>query len=245
MFQLSIIKDTLSVHPAHFGVPPDEALIAEINKKYANRVVHDLGLCVCLFDLVQAGEGRVRYGDGCLWYKVVFRMVVFRPFTSEVVVAKVKSSDEDGIRLTIGFFDDMHIPAAYLPQPSAFDPNERAHFWLPSSPSPPPSPSPTSPSVPTPSTSLHDIQVSSRTLLDSPLSSRMYIDQGEILRVRVEADQFCDDEPGPQKFVEGVGAEAKGRVRPPYNVICSIAEQGLGPVAWWTGETEDAGDADA
>jgi DNA-directed RNA polymerase III subunit RPC8 len=121
MFQLSIIKDTLSVHPAHFGVPPDEALIAEINKKYANRVVHDLGLCVCLFDLVQAGEGKVRYGDGCLWYKgafrvflfdvctngkyaVVFRMVVFRPFTSEVVVAKVKSSDEDGIRCTSLFF---------------------------------------------------------------------------------------------------------------------------------------------
>ena len=50
----------------------------------------------------------------------------------------------------------------------------------------------------------------------------MYIDQGEILRVRVEADQFCDDEPGPQKFVEGVGAEAKGRVRAPYNVIVSF-----------------------
>ena len=29
---------------------------------------------------------------------VVFRMVVFRPFTSEVIIAKVKSSDEDGIR---------------------------------------------------------------------------------------------------------------------------------------------------
>ena len=58
LFQLSIIKDTLSVHPAQFGVPPDEALITEINKKYANRVLHDLGLCVCLFDLVQAGEGK-------------------------------------------------------------------------------------------------------------------------------------------------------------------------------------------
>ena len=29
---------------------------------------------------------------------VVFRLVVFRPFTSEVVLGKVKSSDEDGIR---------------------------------------------------------------------------------------------------------------------------------------------------
>ena len=31
---------------------------------------------------------------------VVFRMVVFRPFASEVILAKVKSSDEDGIRCT-------------------------------------------------------------------------------------------------------------------------------------------------
>ena len=29
---------------------------------------------------------------------VTFRMVVFRPFVSEVILAKVKSSDEDGIR---------------------------------------------------------------------------------------------------------------------------------------------------
>ena len=83
-----------------------------------------------MFDLVEVGEGKVRYGDGCLWYKrlcfpipslispfifwvplladpvlfvpfaVTFRMVVFRPFVSEVLLAKVKSSDEDGIRRT-------------------------------------------------------------------------------------------------------------------------------------------------
>jgi DNA-directed RNA polymerase subunit E'/Rpb7 len=31
---------------------------------------------------------------------VVFRLVVFRPFASEVILAKVKSSDEEGIRRT-------------------------------------------------------------------------------------------------------------------------------------------------
>ena len=133
-------------------------MTAELNKKYANRVLHDVGLCICTFDLSQAGEGKVRYGDGLLWYKglgihflivnlralnnflpVVFRMVVFRPFVSEVIVAKVKSSDQEGIRresaicvdglistltspdsvVTVGFFDDIYIPASYLPQPSA------------------------------------------------------------------------------------------------------------------------------
>ena len=104
----------------------DQALINEINTIYANKVLHDVGLCVAVFDLVEVGEGKVRYGDGCLWYKrlcspilslnlplsfwgfvladpellfvVTFRMVVFRPFVSEVLLAKVKSSDEDGIR---------------------------------------------------------------------------------------------------------------------------------------------------
>ena len=73
---------------------------------------------MCVFDLAEVGEGKVRYGDGFLWYKgtpaevmcapsctsnaaaVVFRLAVFRPFPSEVILAKVKSSDEEGVRCT-------------------------------------------------------------------------------------------------------------------------------------------------
>ena len=70
---------------------------------------------------------------------VIFRLVVFRPFASEVILAKVKSSDEDGVRRTsshmllahscyfydldcsvsVGFFDDIYVPLVYLPEPSA------------------------------------------------------------------------------------------------------------------------------
>ncbi|KAK7462873.1 DNA-directed RNA polymerase III complex subunit Rpc25 [Stygiomarasmius scandens] len=218
MYQLAILKDTTAIHPANFGIPPEQAIIAELNKKYANRVLHDLGLCICVFDLTEVGEGKVRYGDGCLWYKVIFRLVVFRPFISEVIVAKVKSSDEDSIRLSLGFFDDVYVPATYLPQPSAFDPNERAHFWLPDS-----------------------ELTKSQDLLDTPTAERMYIDSGEILRVRVEGDEFYDDEPGPPKALEGVQVEREAR-RAPYSIICSIAEQGLGPIAWWKGEPVTEGD---
>ncbi|KAG6844155.1 hypothetical protein H0H87_009398 [Tephrocybe sp. NHM501043] len=232
-------QDTVAVHPSNFGAPADQALIVELNKKYANRVLHDVGLCVCVFDLSEVGEGKVRYGDGFLWYKVVFRMVVFRPFTSEVIIAKVKSSDQDGVKLTVGFFDDIYIPASYLPQPTAFDPNERAHFWLPDS----------------ELTSTHE-------MLDTPVAERMYIDQGEVVRVRVEADDFFDDEPGPPKMAEEVQVQREAK-RAPYNVIvgltfyseantsvdspnwvqCSIAEQGLGPVSWWNGAGQEEGDA--
>lgn len=107
-------QDKIPVHPSQFGLPPEQALINELNKKYANRVLHDVGLCICVFDIAEAGEGKVRYGDGFLWYTgqsqisvqgfrcdaliVVFRLTVFRPFPTEVILAKVKSSDENGIQ---------------------------------------------------------------------------------------------------------------------------------------------------
>ena len=64
----------------------------------------------------------------------------------------------------------------------------------------------------------------------------MYIELHDTLRVRVESDAFYDDEPGPPKATEGVAMQRE-RKRSPYTVVCSMAEQGLGPLAWWAGAT--------
>ena len=50
----------------------------------------------------------------------------------------------------------------------------------------------------------------------------MYIDTSEIVRVRVEADEFYDDEPGPPKAAEGVMQVKAERRRPPYTIIVSF-----------------------
>ena len=47
----------------------------------------------------------------------------------------------------------------------------------------------------------------------------MYIDSGEVVRLRVEADDFCDDEPGPTKVSETAAAGAQQPRRAPY-VVC-------------------------
>jgi len=127
--------------------------------------------------------------------------------------------------VSVEFFDDMYIPLTYLPEPSALyvqpltlffilslstsflrtntftsDPNERAHFWLPTA-----ADSETKPTV-------HD-------MLDSQTTERMYIDAGEIVRVRVEADEFYDHEPGPPpKALEGVRV-AREQKKAPYTII--------------------------
>ncbi len=80
------------------------------------------------------------------------------------------------------------------------DSKERAHFWLPGS----------------EATSSHE-------LLDSALTDRMYIDTGDVVRVRVESDEFHDDEPGPPKAHEGVQQVQENR-RSPYTITVSPNE---------------------
>lgn len=46
---------------------------------------------------------------------VEFRMIVFRPFKGEVMLAKIRSSTPSGINLRTDFFDDIFIPYEELP----------------------------------------------------------------------------------------------------------------------------------
>lgn len=59
----------MAVLPSYFSLPAEKAIRQELDKKYANRVLLDVGLCICVFDITEAGEGKIRYGDGCYWYK--------------------------------------------------------------------------------------------------------------------------------------------------------------------------------
>ncbi|QRV88735.1 DNA-directed RNA polymerase III subunit C25 [Ceratobasidium sp. AG-Ba] len=220
MFVTATLKDNVAVTPSQFSAPPQEAITNELNKKYANRVLLDVGLCICVFDLIWVGEGLVKYGDGCYWYKVTFRMVVFRPSRSQVIFGKIKSSTEESIRVTLGFFDDIYIPQEYLPIASVFDLNEQAFFWIPVDAESP---------IPTPS-----------QLLDTDVSNRRYLDRGDIIRLRVERDEFYDNEPGPRKGESILEERAEDDVdrKAPYTIIASIQQLGLGPFSWWEGSEE-------
>ena len=64
-----------------------------------------------------------------IYFKVQFRLVVCKPFLGEVLVGKIVSCDEDGIRVGLGFFDDIFIPTGFMKQGTIFDSNERLWVW--------------------------------------------------------------------------------------------------------------------
>lgn len=215
----------IKVEPRHFSKSSAKAIADQINAKYSNKVLQDVGLCICVHDILKASEGRVRWGDGCFYYSVVFRLVVFRPFTNEVLVGRISSSTAESIRITMGFFDDIYIPPHLLPHPSAFDYQEQAWFWL--------------------------LDPASEAHVADPLLSapeeRMYLDVGETIRFAVESDNFYDLEPGPAvgegklgDVPSGVGSlpgdpSSKRGNYASYKIVASIAGQGLGLVSWWAG----------
>lgn len=119
MFQLLDILDSVKLHPSclrsHFSL----AIMEELNYKYANKVLHDVGLCVAVFDLLEIFDAFVYQGDGSPFIKVHFRAIIFRPFIGEVVVGKIRACTEQGVHVSVKFFDDILIAPVNL-QPDSY-----------------------------------------------------------------------------------------------------------------------------
>jgi DNA-directed RNA polymerase III subunit RPC8 len=98
-----------------------EVVKLELNKRFANKVIHEAGLCVCVFDVLEMGDAYILAGDAGAHLIAQFRLVVFRPFVNEVLIGKVKQQSRDGLKLTLDFFDDIEVPDGQLPSPSTFD----------------------------------------------------------------------------------------------------------------------------
>ena len=79
------------------------------NKKYGDRVLPNIGLCVCTLKIVDIGDYKIYPGDGAPHVEVHVKMLVFRPQVGEIIQAKVTEANEKGITASVGFFHDIFI----------------------------------------------------------------------------------------------------------------------------------------
>jgi|TARA_A100001035_G_C27647403_1_gene437546 DNA-directed RNA polymerase III subunit RPC8 len=125
MYLLSVMEDKLSIPPSLFDLDPTDVLIEEIEKKYVNKVVLEVGLCVAFYDIVEVGKPHVYPAEGSAHQVVKFRIVVFKPFVGEVCEGHIDTCFSEGITLSMGdFFADIHVTKDNLPSPSSFSPVE-------------------------------------------------------------------------------------------------------------------------
>ncbi|RPB02305.1 hypothetical protein L873DRAFT_449717 [Choiromyces venosus 120613-1] len=128
MFILTTFTDLLHLPPPTFTHPTATALEDQINAKYANKVVHNIGLCISLFDLSKVSEGMIGQ-DGGAHANVEFRMIVFRPFKGEVLTGRISSATAAGVKVRTDFFDEVFVPAGGLFDGCLFDGKEQVWIW--------------------------------------------------------------------------------------------------------------------
>eukprot|EP00035_Acanthoeca_spectabilis_P040436 m.69901 g.69901 ORF g.69901 m.69901 type:complete len:198 (+) comp9988_c0_seq1:427-1020(+) len=129
MFVLAQIKDVARVMPSHFSETRLKRIEFEINKKYANKVIRNVGLCILLHDLLEVGDSMIYPGDGAAQARVTFRMVVFRPFHGEILQGRIRSCSEKGLFVTMGFFEDIIVPPTEMQPDTYFDTKEQLWVW--------------------------------------------------------------------------------------------------------------------
>jgi DNA-directed RNA polymerase III subunit RPC8 len=133
MFVIATISDTIRVPPSLLSQPTLTSVQFEIEKRYPNRFIVDVGLVIAPYGPpLEIGDGIFVVGDGGAHHQVIFQVIVFRPFVEEVLTGTVIDSSDDGITVSIGgFFDYAFIPVYWMLNPSTYDENAGLWVWTP------------------------------------------------------------------------------------------------------------------
>jgi DNA-directed RNA polymerase III subunit RPC8 len=132
MFIVKTVHDLIRIPPALLAIPTVQAIHSEIDQKYPNRILMDVGLVVARYgDCLHVEHGVCVAGDGGAHHECAFRLILFRPFVEEVVLGTISKSTSEGIQVSLGFFDDIYIPAYWMLNPSRYEPTSGLWVWTP------------------------------------------------------------------------------------------------------------------
>ncbi|KAH8315271.1 hypothetical protein KR074_001804 [Drosophila pseudoananassae] len=225
MFVLAELKDNVRIAPDQFNLQLVDAVRDEIDRKLANKVLLNVGLCIALKEIVSLKDSIILPGDGASHTEVLFRYVVFRPMVGTVLTGKIRNCSREGVHVTLGFFDDILIPHAALQHPSRFDEAEQAWVW----------------EYPLEDGAKHDLFMDVGEPIKFRVSREIFEETSPIGPPKAETQS--------QQAASSSSATASTtsqEVKTPYKIIGAINESGLGVLSWWDqqGKEEDQDDED-
>lgn len=99
MFKIVIIKSIVEVKPDDFSQDEEEYILNYLNSKFCDqvkyyllkKVIHNVGLFMCVFEIIDVNLPFVFPGEGSYYTHVQFSAVVFKPFEKEVLEGTVKT----------------------------------------------------------------------------------------------------------------------------------------------------------
>ncbi|KAI0981100.1 hypothetical protein GJ496_001503 [Pomphorhynchus laevis] len=208
MFTLAELKSVVRINPSQLGESIESSIIDQLNYKLTDKVIFNVGLFVRVFDVTDISAGHILPGDGASHHRVNFRALMFRPCIGEIVYGHVLRSSIAGTYVRVGqVFQDIFIPAKAHQHGSEYNEAEKTWVWK--------------YCTEEVDSGDEDNNIDVEPEADSCVS--LFMDVGEPIRFRV-VDEVFEEQPPEQENKESC---------PPYTIIGSINEPGLGMLSWW------------
>uniref|UniRef100_A0A2P2I3S8 DNA-directed RNA polymerase III subunit RPC8-like n=1 Tax=Hirondellea gigas TaxID=1518452 RepID=A0A2P2I3S8_9CRUS len=236
MFILEELRDVVRVPPSKFTAPLELALTEELNRKLANKVVLNVGLCICLFDIIKMEDSYIYPGDGSSHTRTTFNFTVFRPAIEEIMEGEVKAVSSEGLQVNVVFFDGIFIKKENMMSDCHYDETEKVWVW---------------------NYQGHQLIMAVGNRIRFRVIAEEFVDttpcgpqlaeeyKAAQLNITLSNSSAAGAGTGTAKPVLINNKDPLGEVHP-YTLYGSINGDGLGMVSWWDDdeEEEEADDAD-
>ena len=211
MFILSKIADLVRIPPDQFHRDTISAITHQLNNKFANKIIPNVGLCITIYDLLTVEEGQLKPGDGSSYINVTFRAVVFKPFLGEIVTGWISKCTAEGIKVSLlGIFDDIFIPQNMLFEGCYYTPEESAWIW--------------------------PMDEETKLYFDVNEKIRFRIEREVFVDVKPKSpkERELEERAQLENEIEGKNEETpQNEKTPAYALLGSCQTDGMGLVSWW------------
>ncbi len=113
MFYVLTVEDYVRVEPSLFNLDSFEAVENQLKKSYENFQDREIGVVIDVLDVLDVRDGVIIPEDGAVYYKSLFKIIVFKPVLQELLFCNVQEITSFGAFMDLGVAKGMiHISQA-------------------------------------------------------------------------------------------------------------------------------------
>ncbi len=107
MYKLVTLRDTVRIPPNRFG--EDRVVVVEklLREDYEGILDKDLGLIICVTQVLKVGSGLITPGDGATYHDTEFQVLTYKPEMQEITMGQVVEIVDFGAFVRLGPLDGL------------------------------------------------------------------------------------------------------------------------------------------
>jgi len=107
MYKLLHMNDVVRIPPEKFGSPLEQVAAEVLRSTFEGVVMREYGAVLAVFNVQVSNVGKILAGDGGIFHRTSFSLLVYTPMIQEVVEGEVVEVTDFGVFVRIGPMDGL------------------------------------------------------------------------------------------------------------------------------------------